>query len=218
MKFYTYDRITGAHIATGDAHPSPEEAETYLLPAWATFKPVPENIPEGHGAFWDGNDWQVLEGNPEVAMQAAIGYLATPDEKAILVDAAVRGLLDLQAKVLGFRDIDDAMLYPAGEKTQKQRDGNQLRAWRVDCDAEAEKIKAEVAGTIEPMLAVEVMLARMPTLVRDFDEAPGVQPFVEPDEPLIKYAVAGSATHLVPQTQEELDAIFALNEQLKGGQ
>lgn len=212
--FYSYDALTGAYLTFGEAQESPEEQGVFLLPAWATFTPPPTDLPEGHAAFWDGEDeWFVLEATADDALLAAVGYLATPQEKAELIARWSMEHMDTSAKALGFKDLADAMTYPPGTNTQKQRDGQALREWRLAVDNKAAEITAREQSLLTPMPSPGAYVNELPRLQRDFGEVPPPVPvFVAPEEPMIKYAVEGSAPLVKAPTQEELAALQALND------
>lgn len=171
MKFHSFDKLTGAYLDSGDAHESPEEPGTFHCPAWATFKEPPVTA-DGLHSFWDGEDWIVLPGSPEVAMLTAIGLLSTPQEKAELVQAAVNQYLELACKALGFRDLVDAMTYPPGNlKLQKQLDAKGLREWRALVDVSAEALSDELAVSTGIMPGPNEILMKLPSFVRTFPQA-----------------------------------------------
>jgi hypothetical protein len=60
-KFYNYDVETKEYTSEDEADPNPLEPGNYLLPAYATFKPPPEEIERGQQCIYDPeeDDWIV---------------------------------------------------------------------------------------------------------------------------------------------------------------
>ena len=58
MNTFHYDRATGKYLGSSPADPDPMQPGEFLIPAFAVAI-APPDIPEGHDAYWLGDDWEL---------------------------------------------------------------------------------------------------------------------------------------------------------------
>ena len=96
MRIYNYDHETGEYLGDGWADESPLESGVYLVPAYATDKPVPALKP-GEAAIYGGDKWRVvtdyrarsicgLDADGYYSGPAALALGESPDARRILAE------------------------------------------------------------------------------------------------------------------------------------
>ena len=165
--YYSFDPVSKAFVQEGEALESPEEPGLHLLPANATFVPPPTFI-EGQHPVWNGTSWDIVQASQQAYVAAVVGWLATPDEKADLIHALEKKILDDVSKAFGFDDIKDAVAQAGVSKIDSQldQDAIMLRTWRSQINTFIESEIATVVGNHLPMPTAEDIQNRMPKFTR----------------------------------------------------
>ena len=97
MRIYNYDPETGEYLGEGLADESPLEQGIFLVPAYATDKPVPA-LKSGEAAILTDDDWRVVSdyrGRSVCALDAD-GYYAGPAALALGESPDARHILTEQ--------------------------------------------------------------------------------------------------------------------------
>lgn len=94
MHIYNYDPDTGEYFGEGLADESPLESGKYLIPAYATDKPVPALKP-GEAAIYSGEKWSVVTDyrGQSVCALDALGYYRGPAALALGENPDARRIL-----------------------------------------------------------------------------------------------------------------------------
>lgn len=130
LVIYHYDRVTFRYLGTGYAKPNPEEDGQFLIPAFATTKPVPD-VADGQEAEFDveGDDWKVVD-LPPPGETVPVSEMTT-EQRVQWLQRGVQARLDAQARLLGYDSIFTAVTYADEPAVPKfQAEGEALRAWR----------------------------------------------------------------------------------------
>lgn len=167
---YHFDKQTGALTGVSEAHESPAEPGVFLLPAWATFKPLPGAVPEGHTAFFVAGEWKTLPGDRVVAEALALGLIATDEEKARLVREWVEHWKSFCIQMLAFADAASVRAHAAASagavRSQRDQDAADLLQWFRAVDNKTDEIVAALQGTTTPLPTPEAISELLPAFAR----------------------------------------------------
>lgn len=127
MKYYSFDRETGAYVGSGEADECQIEPGVFHLPAWATYDEPP--VQEGMTAYFLSGSWKLSPVEQSSVVLAKQGTEMPPDRKySHMLDLASSGISTV-AKRLGFRDETDALSW-VGEDSQRGYNADAFKQWR----------------------------------------------------------------------------------------
>lgn len=165
MKYYSFDRITGAYLGSADADESPAEPGAFLLPAYATWKePVLE---EGKSAYFVEDEWSLKDIGPDAVMANIVGSEGDDAAKKKVIYAWAKLTADAAAKALDFESMDDALSYISGDAdSQREYDAVTLKEWRLEMMKVTDKVVNAILNEGAPFIAPEQYSAILPPLRR----------------------------------------------------
>lgn len=143
MKFYSFDRDTGAYVGSGEAQECQLEPGVFHLPAWATYDIPPEQ--EGMTAYFVNGVWKLSPVTEDTAILALQGAEMAHDRKYEHMVALANSGIDTVAKRLGFQDTQDALSWTR-EVSQRGYNADAFKAWR---SVTMEKVDGLVARHID---------------------------------------------------------------------
>lgn len=157
MLYYQYDPLTAIYLGPPqEALESPEEPGVFHLPAFATFDPVQEFLPEGKVPRRVNGEWILVDLPPVVPEVIEPSF----DDEASNLHVALQGNILGMAMALGFADTVDALRY-GGQDSQKGYDSTDFSNWKNACEA---MFSSVIASRNLPTVAE--LFAMMPKLVR----------------------------------------------------
>lgn len=132
MFYYQFDPATALYTGYAEAHESPEEPGVFMLPAFATFDPVPEFSPEGKIARRVNDAWVFVDLPPVIVppVETEPGF---DDIAAGLHNGLMMNMLSM-AVALGFTSIEDAQSY-GSDTSQKGYDSTDFTNWKKACES-----------------------------------------------------------------------------------